>query len=547
MSRTIVIPAAGLGSRLGYYTKNYSKAMCTLGEMPIISHIISNFSYDDEIIILLGYKGDLLKQVVAACHPHNTIRFVYVDKYEGPDSGLGYSLSCAREYLQKPFLFWSCDTVLEDYYDIRDEIEFGNDNVMIYSKADDLLFNEYRHVKLIDNDIVDILPKDIDCEDNVYSYTGVAYINDYEKFWEAYDNDKESFINEGEVIGLKNLSHIHGVRSNNWLDMGNAQKFKYYKKLYNDNMDATILEKPDEAIWFIDDMVVKFHINEKFIHDRVERWNTILCNKQLNNGIRLPKLISYTKNTYTYKMSPGVVASQVITTSLLVNLLESYFDIDIVNLSDDEKYNIYKDFYWDKTISRINKYCEENKDTDDTLYINGNRCYPAIKLVNAIKWDDLCKHGVFTNNYHGDFHLENILIDIDKFVMLDFRQNFGKTIVGDMYYDIAKMWHSFIVNHLMVKDELFKVTENTPDIYGRHVDIDIHRTFVDCECEKALIDWLDKSDKYDKEISELMTCIIFLNIAACHVYPYSKFLFYLGKLMINNFYIKYNDKYFNYF
>lgn len=29
--RTVVIPSAGTGSRLGDFTKNYNKAMCTLG------------------------------------------------------------------------------------------------------------------------------------------------------------------------------------------------------------------------------------------------------------------------------------------------------------------------------------------------------------------------------------------------------------------------------------------------------------------------------------------------------------------------------------
>ena len=121
--------------------------------------------------------------------------------------------------------------------------------------------------------------------------------------------------------------------------------------------------------------------------------------------------------------------------------------------------------------------------------------------------------------------------------MLDFRQNFGKSMIGDVYYDIAKMWHSFIVNHEMIKKDLFSV-EN---VDTNNVNIDIHRSFVDTECEQALIDWLETSDVYDRKQAELMTAIIFLNIAACHVYPYSKFLFNLGKLMINKFFIKYKD------
>lgn len=537
--KTIVIPAAGLGSRLSSFTKNYSKAMCTLGEKPVISYIIDKFEDEDEIIILLGYKGDLLRQVVSACHPNKNIKFVEVDNFEGPGSGLGYSLHCAYDLLQKPFIFWSCDTVLPSF-DVNDATY--ETNWAVCADFVDECFNEYRHFKINNKrDVVDILPKDVPYKDGILPYVGVAFIKDYVKFWKAYDTNTEAFIKDGETFGLRNLNHIKAYPTSDWLDMGNKTKFEYWKKVYNENMEATILEKPDEAIWFINGNVIKFHINTKFIADRVKRFKTMLCDKQIKNGIVLPQLIGYTENTYTYKMAPGIIASKVITTNMLSDILEKYLDVEPVELTDDEKYAIFKDFYLDKTISRINKYCTEYTDIDNECYINGILCKPATDLVNKIDWEKLSKNGVFTNNYHGDFHLENILVNNNQYVMLDFRQNFGKTMVGDVYYDIAKMWHSFIVNHEMVKNDLFSVDNQD----ANHVKIDIHRTFIDTECEHALVEWLEKSKVFDKGQAELMTAIIFLNIAACHVYPYSKFLFNLGKLMINNFYNKtINKKYF---
>ena len=112
--RTVVIPSAGTGSRLGELTRNYNKAMCTLGPKPVISYIIEHFNKEDEIIILLGYKGDYLKQVVKALYPDWNISFVDVDKFEGEGSGLGYSLSCAITKLQKPFIFWPNDTLVDN-------------------------------------------------------------------------------------------------------------------------------------------------------------------------------------------------------------------------------------------------------------------------------------------------------------------------------------------------------------------------------------------------------------------------------------------------
>jgi choline kinase len=537
--KTVVIPAAGLGSRLSSFTKNYSKAMCTLGSKPIISYIIEKFNDDDEIIILLGYKGDLLKQVVQACHPTKNIKFVEVDNFDGPGSGLGYSLHCAYDLLQKPFIFWSCDTVLP-MFDVND-VSY-DDNWAVCANFIDECFNDYRHFKLNqDKRVVDILPKDVPYKEGILPYVGVAYIKDYNDFWAAYNMNTDAFIKDGETFGLCNLKSLCGYETPDWLDMGNKVKFEYWKKIYNEQMDATILEKPDEAIWFIDGRVIKFHISEKFIADRVKRFNTMLCNKQKENGIVLPQLLSWSKNTYVYKMAPGIIASKVITTNMLSDILERYLDVDELVLNDEEKYEIYDDFYRNKTLSRITKYCTEYTDIDGERYINGIFCYPATTLVKRIDWKKLAKNGVFTNNYHGDFHLENILVNDNKYIMLDFRQNFGKTMIGDVYYDIAKMWHSFIVNHEMVKNELFTV-ENED---ANHIKIDIHRTFIDTECEKALVNWLEKSNIFDKGQAELMTALIFLNIAACHVYPYSKFLFNLGKLMINNFYNNANNiKYF---
>lgn len=527
-NKTIVIPAAGLGSRLCSFTKNYSKAMCTLGTMPVISHIINQFTDQDEIIILLGYKGDLLKQVVEACHPNKNIKFVMVDRFEGEGSGLGYSLHCAYDLLQKSFLFWSCDTVLPGFdLSLCDYTK----NWSIVSTITDH-FDSYRHMKLDSRSVVGIFPKDVDRRLDLYSYVGVSYIHDYKEFWDAWNNNHEAFISGGETYGLVNLHQLDAYIATNWIDTGNREILEHYKAIYASKMDETVLEKPDEAIWFINDRVIKFHIDTKFIQDRVERFKTCLCDKQKSNKIKLPQLICYSDNVYAYKRADGIIASKVITSSMLRDILDKYLNVDYVELSDQEKIDIYNNFYRDKTLSRISKYCSEYEDIDHNCIINGIACKSATELIETLNWNQLAKNGIFTYNYHGDFHLENILVNHDEYIMLDWRQNFGKTMVGDIYYDIAKMWHSLIVNHSMVRENLFTVENNSK----HDVHIDIHRTLVDTECENVLKEYVTNSDVYSYEQSELLTAVIFLNIAACHIYPYSKFLFYLGKMMINRFY-----------
>ena len=177
--KTVVIPSAGTGSRLGDFTKNYNKAMCTLGPKPVISYIIEHFTKEDEIIILLGYKGDLLRQVVKACYPDWNIKFVEVDIYEGPKSGLGYSLSRAYDLLQKPFIFWPNDTLLDNNLD---DMDYDNNWVIV--GGHELDCTDYRHAvgRKEDNFLTTILPKQSVGYKFSYPYTGVCYIKDYKNF-----------------------------------------------------------------------------------------------------------------------------------------------------------------------------------------------------------------------------------------------------------------------------------------------------------------------------------------------------------------------------
>ena len=59
----VVILAGGFGSRLSEETVTIPKPMIRIGSMPIIWHIMKNFSTQGykEFIICLGYKGQSIK------------------------------------------------------------------------------------------------------------------------------------------------------------------------------------------------------------------------------------------------------------------------------------------------------------------------------------------------------------------------------------------------------------------------------------------------------------------------------------------------------
>ncbi len=62
MSYNVLIPAAGLGSRLKNLTSKICKPLVTLNNKPIIQYVIEKFPADSQFVICLGYKGDLLRE-----------------------------------------------------------------------------------------------------------------------------------------------------------------------------------------------------------------------------------------------------------------------------------------------------------------------------------------------------------------------------------------------------------------------------------------------------------------------------------------------------
>jgi aminoglycoside phosphotransferase (APT) family kinase protein len=132
-------------------------------------------------------------------------------------------------------------------------------------------------------------------------------------------------------------------------------------------------------------------------------------------------------------------------------------------------------------------------------------------------------------SFHGDFHFENILYEpgTGRFTFLDWRQNFGGLMdVGDIYYDLAKLNHGLIVCHELVARDLFKVEEEAGAV---RFELLRKQSLVDCEAVFA--EFLE-ANGYDRKKVQVLTALIYLNIAALHHHPYSLLLYYLGRSLL---------------
>ena len=524
--KTVLIPSAGTGSRLGTFTTNVNKGQMTIGDKPVISYIIEKFKPTDKIIICLGYKGDYLKQVVQACYPDWNIEFVEVDKYEGEGSGPGYSIIKAQELIKGPFYFFCNDGIITDNIeDIPTKT-----NVILGSKTKQSRSELYRKLKVVKNKIIEILPKQ-SSGDDLYSYVGIAYIKDYKKFFEAYYLNPKSFIESGESVGLSNLKNCELYEVKEWYDTGNIELLENAKKKFDNK--RYILEKTDESIWFFENRVIKFHIDKNFIKNRVARWNNLK-----NSEFKIPELLSYSDNIYSYKYLNGTVLSEILNLKEFEHFCESYFNTittSEIELSEENKLEAYKDFYPNKTLKRIEDYLIKYEDKDIDCVINGVSCLPVSYILKNIDWSNFSKNSKWSKLTHGDFQMENIIkLDDKNYGLIDFRQDFGVTKdIGDIYYDAAKMLHSFYTNDHLTKEGYYQIN----CINNNEYEVDVYRTFISTEREKILIKILNHLGFNIQQVY-LITCLVILSFTSLHTLPYSKFAFYLGKYMLNKWFKK---------
>lgn len=511
----VLIPTAGTGSRLLKETENINKSLVLINNKPIISYIIEKFPLNIEIVIALGYKGDLVKQYLNIAHPKNKFKFVNVSKYTGKDSGLGLSIYECKTHLQCPFIFFSCDTFIQEK-----KIPLPNKNWIGYSNT----YNPklYRTIGLKKNKLTKIYNKQK--KGGNFDYIGLSGIYDYRSFWKTIDKSKNVLLN-GEIEGLNAIKEkkIFGYKFR-WSDCGSL---KSLNKLRNEKLksrnEAIILPKEDEFIAFVKNRVIKFHKDENFIKKRVSR-QTIL--KKFT-----PNITSYSRNYYSYKKINAKLFS--VNNSqknfvMLLKYLQLFWKKKKLNQKDLK--NFYygcNKFYKHKTLNRLDLFFKTYRIKDKPNFINQTYVPNITKLFKMIDWTNVCK-GI-PSNYHGDLHFENILSSKSKFYLLDWRQDFSNNLkFGDIYYDFAKLLHGMIVSHKIVHEKKFKIISKDEAIV---VKIQLNKN--NLNLIKIFKKWIIKNE-YDYKKTRIICGLIYLNIAPLHHYPYSIFLFYLGKLVIYN-------------
>lgn len=514
-SYKVLISTAGVGQRLGFTTEFTNKALIRIGKKPALAYVIESYGEDIPLVLLTGHFGDQVEDFVKLAYPtRKNIEFVKVANYDGKGASLGYSMLTAMNRLQCPFVYHASDSLVVHPVPKPDKNWVGG-------YKGDVDATQYRSWQIVDESIITLSDKG--AMDFDYLHIGIAGIYDYKQFWSTLrrlhrESPHDGNLNDCRVIVemIKKKTPFDIVNFPVWHDVGNVTSLHRARELMADKFHN--LDKVDESIFLFDKFVVKFFANEKMVTERTARG-------KLLNGLVSP-IEGQTKNFYRYKFVTGSVYSRVATPKDFKKFLawakENLWKKSR-EVSDVEFKKVCRDFYESKTKERIKKFLKYNTIVDEAHVINGEQV-PSIKeMLAMVDFDYLTNAEQY--QFHGDFVLDNIMKTANGYCLMDWRQNFGGLLkAGDMYYDLAKLNHNLTVNHDVVLDNGFSIK-----VGDRSITCDILRKDNLVRCAETLKEFIN-AEGLDMKKVELLTPIIWLNMAPLHHHPFNLFLYYFGKL-----------------
>lgn len=513
----VLITTSGVGSRLGDFTLYTNKSLVKVGDKLVISHIVENYPEETEYVITLGFFGSHVRDFLSIAYPKRKFEFVEIENYEGLGSSLGLSMLSAKNHLQQPFIFHASDTLLFD----NQITESPSMNWVAGSKGRSA--SQYASLDVTSEYIMNFHEKGkIEFD---YLHIGLIGIFDYIVFWQTLEKIYESNPNDNSLNDLKVIASMKSSGTlfrfkhvEHWADMGNTESLISARSSFEKNY--SVLEKPNESISFIDKSVIKFFSDERIVERRVARAKLLRS--------LVPEVTAHKGNFYRYDLIEGNLSSNKVTPEKISTLLD-WAEVNLWHpknhLNDKDFRELCFEFYKSKTLGRTSEFLEKSKFDESNFSINGQHIPSILSLLEDIDFNWICD-GLQTQ-FHGDFILDNIIETPVGFKLIDWRQDFaGNISSGDMYYDLAKLNHSLIINHEIINNNYFDV-----EITGSSVYCDIYRKHELVESRKVLQSFM-LSRGWDVRKIEVLTSLIWLNMAPLHHHPFDLFLFNFGKLSL---------------
>lgn len=500
---TVVLLAAGLGSRMGRYADIINKTLLPVQGKAIISHVIEQFSKDTKFVVAVGYKADQVKSYIGAAHPNINVTFVDVDNYSGVLAGPAYSLRACRDYIEDDFMVVACDALYGNLPSL-----ISDDDAVAVSKVSFDDSPAYCNLDIKNGYVHHV-------QDKVrssygYAFNGAFYINNTEKFWCGLKGQELS-------SGFKNLK-MRAVEIQ-WTDLGTYDRYR--KEVVKPS--EFDFSKDDEFLYFIDDRVVKWFRDERTSVNRIA--------KATMHSHLFPAVRYHGSGFYSYKKIDGVTLYEAVTPEIFKQFIQWCWANIWAHQSSLSKEDLEK-FYFDKTNQRLAQFRQKYPNFRPRK-INGVFVeYDIDEALNLLDWPILLNATPKRARFmHGDLQLANVIYNDGTFKLIDWRQDFaGKIDAGDILYDAAKLKASLLLDYEAICRGEFTFVDDHSEI---------RYTIPDNTKYLEMVEILDKH--FSKYVTDQLVSLIYLNMAALHASPFDKLLYSLALKRLNESTINYTE------
>ncbi|MDP1760487.1 MAG: phosphocholine cytidylyltransferase family protein [Candidatus Woesebacteria bacterium] len=235
-----IILAAGIGSRLHPLTDNCPKSLLKIDDKTILEIMISHIQdcNINEIIFVIGYLENKIKEYVTTNFPDLKTHFVTNGKYT--ETNTGFSLLLAKDFVEdSDFIKFDADVVFDKEI-LKKLIECSYDNALCIDKNTHL---DAEEIKVIINDKNKILKasKKIDPKKAIGESIGIEKIGkntakflfqeleimmkDKKNHQEYYEVAYERLIEKGESF------HALDITGLQWIEIDTKEDFDLAKNM----------------------------------------------------------------------------------------------------------------------------------------------------------------------------------------------------------------------------------------------------------------------------------------------------------------------------
>jgi dTDP-glucose pyrophosphorylase len=525
----VVIPAAGLGTRMLPTSARIPKAMIPLKEKPVISWILDELleqGFTDFTIIVGHLKHLLIDYVTRYYAGREGVRIEFVEQTQL--DGVASAVGLAEPFVKtKDMLVVLGDTVFHD-----DVANLPKDRSLIMYG----LVNDQWRWCLVELDEQHKVTGYVDKPDGPVAtnkaLVGIYYLHDAQGFFDAVKDIKARDVRIKNEFQLSSAFEVYsatrpmyGREVAHWYDCGSKDTFQQTKK------SMLVQPRAFNTLEVENNTITKRSKSKRKFIDEIT-WFVSLPKKLRPYA---PTVIDYNLDPddafITLEYVPAPTLSELfLYENLHVDMWKKVFRNLLGTMNKQfrpskahESPDWQADFrthYLEKTFQRI----EDVKECTDfvemfaygKVVVNGETLVPFKDLFKRVAdqlWDKIAREEDISL-LHGDMCFSNILYDVDggSFKLIDPRGSFGKMkLHGDYKYDLAKMMHSVCGQYDFITHDLFKIAHDE-----NRFDLTVYSAPEHKAIGEAFKQILKEEMDVDLDVVEFIEAILFFSMLPLH-------------------------------